>query len=39
MKQLDTYNNMTEEKQGIDNIIYSLYNFTDEEIKFIKEVK
>ncbi len=39
MEQLDTYNEMTEEKQGIDNIIYSLYNFTEEEIQFIKEVK
>ena len=39
MEQLDTYNDMTEEKQVIDNIIYLLYNLRDKEIQFIKEAK
>ena len=37
IEQLDTYNEMTEAERVTNNMIYSLYNFRDLEIEFIKE--
>ena len=36
IEQLDTYNDMTEDEQVIDNIIYLLYNLRDKEINFMR---